>query len=167
MQPTDNNAIEELLKQAKAGDRFSSDTLFELVRVRLLGLVRFKVRGWPREDYEDLVQETMAIFARDLQKIEHNPLIYAHAILQKRIWNELDKARRSREVSLDRRLADNPDSESDALPVDRLLQDNTTDVADEIERKVKLERVWHAIQSLNHEFCKPLLTAIMEGYEMG
>jgi DNA-directed RNA polymerase specialized sigma24 family protein len=166
-QAIDNSALEMLLHRAKSGDEAGLGELCGVVRVRLLGLVRFKVRGWSREDHEDLVQETLTIFIRDLHKIEHSPLTYAHAILRKRIWNELDKARRSREVSLDQRLPDDKVSDSaDALDT-RLLRDNSVNVADEVERKVTLERVWWAIQSLNHKFCKPLLTAIMEGYEIG
>jgi DNA-directed RNA polymerase specialized sigma24 family protein len=166
-QHIDISALDILLQRAKSGDKAGLDELCGVVRVRLLGLVRFKVRGWSREDHEDLVQDTLTIFVRDLHKIEHSPLIYAHAILQKRIWNELDKARRSREVSLDHRLPD--DGISD--PVDALdhrsLRDQTMDVADEVERKIRLERVWEVIQALHHEFCKPLLTAIMEGFEIG
>jgi DNA-directed RNA polymerase specialized sigma24 family protein len=167
MHAVDNLLLETLLQRAKSGDEAGLDELCGVVRVRLLGLVRFKVRGWSREDHEDLVQETLTIFVRDLHKIEHRPLTYAHAILQKRIWNELDKARRSREVSLDQRLPQDTFSDAvDALD-DRLLRDPAVDVAGEVERKVELERVWRAIQSLHHEFCKPLLTAIVEGYEIG
>jgi len=133
----------------------------------LLGLVRFKVRGWSREDHEDLVQDTLTIFVRDLNKIEHSPLTYAYAILQKRIWNELDKARRSREVPLDVQSTGNESGGFVHALESRLLRDDSVDVADDVERKAKLERVWRAIQSLGREFCKPLLTAIMEGFEIG
>lgn len=165
--PIDNSDIEALLSRAKSGDEAGLDELCGIVRVRLLGLVRFKVRGWSREDHEDLVQETLTIFVRDLPKIEHSPLTYAHAILQKRIWNELDKARRHREVSLDARSSSDGGGDSADAFGGRLLGDDSVNVADDVERKLQLERVWRAIQSLHHEFCKPLLTALMEGYEIG
>ncbi len=159
--PDDQTVLEKLLSSAKSGNEAGLDELCRIIRVRLLGLVRFKVRNWSREDHEDLIQETLVIFVRDLSKIKDNPLTYAYAILQKRIWNEMDKARRNRELSLDHRLADGADCETAEI------QDDSTDVADDVERKLRLERVWQAIQALNHEFCKPLLTAIMEGYDIG
>jgi DNA-directed RNA polymerase specialized sigma24 family protein len=163
----DNTVLERLLQRAKSGNEAGMSELCDVVRVRLLSLVRYKVRSWSREDHEDLVQETLTIFVRDLMKIEHSPLIYAHAILQKRIWNEMAKARRSKDVSLERRAATGTERERDDSPDGALWQDHAIDVADDIERKTKLERVWTAIQALNHEFCKPLLTAIMEGYDIG
>jgi DNA-directed RNA polymerase specialized sigma24 family protein len=166
-QTIDNQALDTLLHRAKSGDEAGLGELCDVVRVRLMGLVRFKVRGWSREDHEDLVQDTLSIFVRDLSKIDHSPLTYAYAVLQKRIWNELDKARRNREVSLDNRLRETDSSHSANANDGQLLRDDSADVADEVERKIKMERVWQAIQSLNHEFCKPLLTAIMEGYEIG
>ena len=159
--------MDALLRRAKSGDNAGLDELCRVIRVRLLSLIRFKVRGWSREDYEDIVQDTLTIVVRDLHKIDHSPLIYAHAVLQKRIWNEMDRARRQREVSLDRGSQDDVSADSaDALDPGA-LRDQSTDVAGEVERKLDVERVWHGIQSLNHEFCKPLLTAIMEGYEIG
>jgi DNA-directed RNA polymerase specialized sigma24 family protein len=166
-QSIDNQNLDALLMRAKSGDNAGLEKLCGAVRVRLLGLVRFKMRGWSREDHEDLVQETLTIFSRDVRKIENNPLIYAHAILQKRIWNELDKVRRNREVSLDRRMPEEHFDDPAGARDEHLLEDNSADVADEVERKDKLERVWQAIQSLNHEFCKPMLTAMMEGYDIG
>jgi DNA-directed RNA polymerase specialized sigma24 family protein len=159
--------LDLLLKRAKSGDQTGMDELCGVVRVRLMGLVRFKVRGWSREDHEDLVQETLAILIRDLHKIENNPLAYAHAILQKRVWNEMDRARRTREVSLDDRTSETDAGQSGASANERLLHDHSADVADEVERRIRVERVWLAVQSLSHDFCRPLLTAIMEGYEIG
>src|SRR3989339_147506 len=135
----DKQELEKLLQRAKSGDETGLSELCGVIRVRLLGLVRFKVRGWSREDHEDLVQDTLVVFVRDLRKIEDNPLTYAHAVLQKRIWNELDKARRSREVSLDQRTSEEHFSHVNGLD-NRLLYDESMKVADEVEVKVKKER---------------------------
>lgn len=162
----DNIALEELFQRAKAGDEASLTSLYSIVRVRLLALTRYKVRSWSREDHEDLVQETMAIFSRDLQKIEHNPLIYAHSILQKRIWNEMDKAHRSRQASLEPFTSGNSKDDQPNIADSSFMQDGSVDIERDIEDKERVERVWQAIQSLNHEFCKPLLTGIIQGLEV-
>jgi DNA-directed RNA polymerase specialized sigma24 family protein len=166
-QPLVNADLEQSLLRARSGDPGALDDLCAAVRVRLLVLVRLKLRGWPREDHEDLVQETLAVFARDVNRIQNRPLAYAHAVLTKRIWNELDRARRSREVSLDQRIEPDDARDSSSSAASGLLRDETADVAAEVQRKLDVERVWRAIQRLSQEFCKPLLMALMQGYEVG
>ncbi|MBK6765075.1 MAG: hypothetical protein IPG71_01845 [bacterium] len=51
--------------------------------------------------------------------------------------------------------------------IERALVDISSDVAQDVENNMREERVYQAIQSLHHEFCKPLLTGLMQGLTVG
>ena len=160
--------LDDMLVRARAGDERSLNQLLEEIRVRLLRFARYRLRGWRLQDHEDLVQDTLTIVHRDLHKLSETPLIFAYSVFRRRAMTEAARARRSREQSLDEQdESHNDGSRMSSGKIERALVDISSDVAQDVENNMREERVYQAIQSLHHEFCKPLLTGLMQGLTVG
>ena len=95
----DNN-WNSLLNSSKAGLDADRDRLFELLLVRLVTICQYRLRGWPSEEIEDIVQDSLAIVFEKLATVNDNPHYFALAVLENRIGGVLRQKRRRTMISL-------------------------------------------------------------------
>jgi DNA-directed RNA polymerase specialized sigma24 family protein len=161
MQEIDNNSLESELERAKCGDEESLNRLCRDAEVRLKLVVKYRLRGWSREDQEDLVQSTLLTFCEKIQLVEHTPMAFALWILRQKIGSELQKVRRQKEGSLTEYVQSENGHDPARVHRGAVLKapDN---VEDEFERREKVQRVLDAMTHLS-EFCRAVMTGILEG----
>jgi RNA polymerase sigma factor (sigma-70 family) len=92
---------DDLLRAAQSGDAEAVNSLLSRLAVTLRTILQYRLRGWSREDREDLLQETLITFSQKLPGLKSNPHYYAAAILRNKIGDALRSRRGFRQVSLD------------------------------------------------------------------
>jgi DNA-directed RNA polymerase specialized sigma24 family protein len=159
--PTEQDLTDDL-HRARSGDRTSLERLCAEAKVRLLLVVKYRLRGWPEADREDLVQDTLVTFCEKIQSIEHTPMAFALWILRQKIGNELQKAHRHREQSLQQAFADG-DRDADRPSLDP--PDPGDDPATAYDRKETAARIREAMSHLS-DFCRTVFAGLLEGYRI-
>ena len=95
-----NSDWNALLNGCQRGDILSRERLFLELRVRLLTVTQYRLRGVPKEVTEDLVQNTLILVTERLSSIESNPQLYALQILRNKIGDYLRSRTRRTEQTL-------------------------------------------------------------------
>ncbi len=89
-----------LLNNAKAGDESDRTRLFEHLHRRLIEIGRSRLRGWPIEEIEDIVQDSLLVFFSKIETVSDNPHHFAHVVLLNKIGGLLRQRKRRTMISL-------------------------------------------------------------------
>ncbi|HEX7344510.1 MAG TPA: sigma factor [bacterium] len=156
---------EALLKRAQRDDVSAVTELLSNLAVTLRPIVQYRLRGWSRQDHDDILQETLITFARKLKQIESTPQHYAAGILRNKIGDALRSRERRSEIS-------RSDEAAEASPVWRheveiaLRQQNPEeDLLGQIDNDELIERIRRAVSKLSL-FCQAFFVGILEGQNM-
>jgi len=157
------NRFNELLHRTKNGDKEAQNDLFEELTVTLRPFLECRLRGYDREDKEDVLQETLITFGQKLDRIRDNPHKYAIKILRNKIGHVLRRRAHQFQISLD---SDNPIPSVSKKAIERSLSihRSSDDLLDELTRKEELNSLQNAIAALP-DFCRNLFIRILKGYE--
>lgn len=156
----------DLLKLARAGDREGQRQFFTKLAVTLRPIVQCRLRGWPREDQEDVLQETLITVAQKLDTVRSNPHKYAAVVLRNKIGDAL-RARSGRiRLSLD--SAPELGAGSIWQEVEQILSQTRgdEDALTQVELSERLERIKSAIKRLS-SFCQAFFLGVMEQRKTG
>ncbi len=159
------DALEALLGLAKTADADALNRLCKEIEVRLRPILEFRLRSWSREDREDLLQNTLITFCEKIGGVSDHPLRFALAILRNKVGNELQAARRQREVALVTDESAEDRAPSQASLAASSLAAAQDDMAANLERKERAEQIVAAIRQLA-DFCKQALFALLRGYSV-
>lgn len=156
----------DLLKLTKAGDREGQRQFFTQLAVTLRPIVQCRLRGWLREDQEDVLQETLITVAQKLDNVHSNPHKYAAAVLR----NKVGDALRARSGRIRMSLDSAPDQGIGSIrqEVEQILGQTASggDALTQVELSERIERVKSAIQRLS-SFCQAFFLGVMEHREVG
>ena len=89
-----------LLDDCRHGDARAREQLFSFLRVRLLSIAQYRLRGVSTEVIEDLVQNTLTLVVERIAAIESNPHLYALQTLRNKIGDFLRSRARRVEQSI-------------------------------------------------------------------
>ncbi len=159
----DKEQLELLLQEAKGSSEPALNELCRIVMVRLRPIVEYRLRGWPKEDQQDLLQNTIMTFCDKLPIIQDNPIAVALGILRNKIGNELQSIRRKNTVALE---ADESEDESreKSVGLGRVSLDRQEeDIHDAMDRRARAQKIVQAIAQLQ-EFCRTVLIGLLQGY---
>ncbi len=148
------------LRKCKSGNVGAREDLFRHLRVRLLSILKYRLRGWPTEEIEDILQDTMTVLAEKLDQVESNPDLFALDILRNKIGNRVNRRRRRIEVSL------HPTDSSDDREKGRDFDSATSLIASDtdlagMESEDIAEAIRHAIWKLS-PLCQALFAALLD-----
>ena len=157
------NKYNDLLHRTKAGDEEAQNKLFEELTVTLRPFLESRLRRYPREDKEDVLQDTLITFGLKLDRIRDNPHKYAIKILRNKIGHVLrDKSYKTR-LSID---TPNPYP----IPLKQAIERSISihkpgeDLLDELAKREEIEQLQLAIRNLP-DFCRRLFIGFLKGYE--
>jgi len=154
---TDWNA---LLNACRHGDNDSREQLFSALRVRLLTIAQYRLRGTSTEQLEDLVHGALAVVVERVATIESNPHLYALQILRNKIGDHLRAKGRRLEQPLN--VTGSDDSDEAGVPAGMTLADpEATEFQTRIETTEVVERIRQAIHKLS-PICQALFLALLE-----
>jgi hypothetical protein len=149
-----------LLDGCKRGDPVARELLFEQLRVRLRPILKYRLRGWPTEELEDILQDSLTVVFEKLDQVESNPDRFALEVLRKKIGNSLMRHRRVTEVSMDS-SDDRDDRDENKAAANRVaLQDQDDNIA-VLESEDIASAIRRAIRHLS-PLCQLMLTALLE-----
>ena len=156
----------DLLRLARSGDRQGQGQFFTQLAVTLRPIVQCRLRGWPREDQEDILQEALITVAQKLDRVRSNPHKYAAAVLR----NKIGDALRARSGRIRLSLDSAPDQGAGSIrqEIEQILGQTASggDALTQVELSERLERVKSAIKRLS-SFCQVFFLGIMEQREIG
>ncbi len=89
-----------LLNNAKAGNDSDRNRLLEQLHKRLIEIGRSRLRGWPIEEIEDIVQDSLVVFLSKIEAVNDNPHHFAHVVLLNKIGGLLRQRKRRTMISL-------------------------------------------------------------------
>ena len=150
-----------LLDASRGGATVARDQLFSALRVRLLTIAQYRLRGTSKEVLEDLVHGALTVVIERIATIESNPHRYALQILRNKIGDHLRTKGRRLELPLN--VTDSDDSEEAGI-ADRvtLADPEATSFQTKIETSEVVERIRRAIHKLS-PICQALFLALLEG----
>jgi DNA-directed RNA polymerase specialized sigma24 family protein len=90
-----------LFRACKSGDTAARESLFRHLQVRLRSILKYRLRGWPVEELDDILQDTMLVVTEKLDQVESNPHYYALDVLRKKIGSSISRRRRRVNLSID------------------------------------------------------------------
>lgn len=152
-----------LLKRTKSGDAQAHDELFGELTVTLRPFLELRLRGYSREDKEDVLQETLIIFGQKLGRIKDNPHKYALQILRNKIGHMYRDRTSKVKLSLD---SNNPYPHGLKKVIEKCLDNykSSDELLDEIVKKEQIDQLQKAIGNLP-DFCRSLFITILKGYD--
>ena len=156
------NTWNELLWQAQRGEQQAQNRLFKELSVTLRPFLESRLRGWSREDKDDVLQETFIIIGAKLQDIQTNPHRYGIKVLRNKIGHALRNPPHKRMVSAD--SADDYKSSALRQAIARSLSHESSgnDLLDELGKKEEIERIQTAVHKLP-TFCRAFFLGILNG----
>lgn len=160
-----DDELERLLQRAKQGNQSCLDRLCSEIRVRLAGIVKYRLRSWSQEDREDLVQSTLLTFYEKIQTVERTPVAFALWIMRLKIGNKLQEVRFKREHSL------NEISYEAGYPGDPpnaeigFVADSNESPEELCIQNERMERILRILPALS-EFCRALIAGLVEGFQV-
>jgi len=153
-----------LLKRAQSGDEESQNDLCGKIRVRLGPILQYRLWGWPAEDYEDILQDTLTVFLQKLDEIKSNPHLYALRVLR----NKIGEALRTQNKWVRSELFEDR-SPIGVVAGGGVAGRETTaggDFTEELETKDLVNYISQAIKRLAL-FCQTIFLAILENQTIG
>lgn len=149
-----------LLRGAKGGDEVARERLFAELWVRLRSVCQSKVRGWSKEDVDDIVQNALVVVHMKLGEIVENPHHFALNVLRKKIGDAIRARAKGPSVSIREEWSDDSDFASLQLIAPEY------DLDEAIDRHQHLQRILKVIPQLS-KFCQAYFTAVFEGLTTG
>jgi RNA polymerase sigma factor (sigma-70 family) len=142
-------------------DPAARERLFTALRVRLLTIAQYRLRGTTAEILEDLVHGSLTLVIERIAAIESNPHLYALQILRNKIGDYL----RTRSRRLEQPL--NPtdwegDEESGRTTEVMVADPEAEDLEIKIESSEAVETIRRAIKRLT-PICQALFLGLLEG----
>jgi DNA-directed RNA polymerase specialized sigma24 family protein len=152
----------KLLWQAQKGEQQAQSRLFERLSVTLRPFLESRLRGWSREDKDDVLQETLIIIGAKLQHIQTNPHKYGVKVLRNKIGHALRNPPHKKIVSAD--SMDDPISPSLRNAIERSVSHGIVrnDLFDELTMREEIERIQAAVEKLP-PFCRAFFLGILSG----
>ncbi len=147
-----------LLEDCRKGDSSARERLFGGLRVRLGLILKYRLRGWPAEDLDDILQETLMVVAEKLEHIESTPDLFALDVLRKKIGNRLASRQRKSVVSL---APSDGETESEAEVAYRHANQTSDEEFALVESADIAEMIRRAIRRLS-PLCQMLFAALLE-----
>jgi len=153
-----------LLKRARQGDVMSQNDLCEKIKVRLGPILQYRLWGWPAEEHEDILQDTLIVFLQKLDQIKSNPHHYALEVLRHKIGDALRTHKRG--------IAQG--SYEEHVPIEEVSGEETGgniaqaggNFTDELETKDLADYIRKVIKKLSL-FCQTFFLAILEDRTIG
>lgn len=148
-----------LLNNAKNGIEADRNRLFELLRERLLTICGFRLRGWPAEEIEDVVQDSLAVVFIKLDSVNDNPHYFSLTVLENKIGGLLRQRKRRTMISLNPTGSLNEQDEANSelqLPSDS--HDEMLDHLHGSEIAVKLQTALKKLSPL----CQAIFLALLQ-----
>lgn len=153
-----------LLGAARRGDETAVNELFRQVEVRLRRVAGYRLWGEPREEIEDLIQNTLLVFAEKWSGIETNPHLFAVQILHNKIYHLLRDRKNKRNLPLaSGSVSEDPDESRNE---DVQLVDESVDIEGEIATREMVGRIKTALLKLG-PLCRKLFLALFEERTIG
>ena len=150
-----------LLEGCHRDDPVAREHLFAGLRVRLLTIAQYRLRGISVGTLEDLVQGTLEVVVERIGTIESNPHLYALQILRNKIGDHLRTRSRRHEQTLN--PTDWEDSDQPGTTEGLTLADpDAAGFETRVEKQEIVDRIRHAIGKLS-PICKALFLALLEG----
>lgn len=148
-----------LLHQANQGDPAARERLFTLLEVRLRTILKYRLQGWPPEELEDVLQDTLLVVSEKLPQLESNPDYFALNVLHHKIGSRIIRRRRRTFLSLNPTGTPEPagaEGESGSL----VLADPESDftIAQDSDAALTIRRAIGRLSPL----CQALFTALLE-----
>ena len=156
------NTWNELLWQAQKGEQQDQNKLFEALSVTLRPFLESRLRGWSREDKDDVLQETLITIGIKLERIQTNPHKYGIRVLRNKIGQALRNPPHKRMVSAD--ANDDPLSTALKQAIELSLSHGGlgNDLLDDLAKKDEIERIQAAVEKLP-PFCRTFFLGILNG----
>ncbi len=153
-----------LLKRAQGGDGESQNDLCGKIKVRLGPILQYRLWGWPSEELEDILQDTLVVFLQKLDQIESNPHHYALEVLRHKIGDALRTHKRVIAVG----------SSEGQVPIEEVSGEETGgniaqaggNFNDDLETKDLADYIRKVIKKLSL-FCQTFFLAILEDRTIG
>jgi DNA-directed RNA polymerase specialized sigma24 family protein len=156
----------DLLQETRKGSNEARNDLFVRIAVTLRPILQCRLRGWSKEDQDDILQETLMTLAQKLPYLVSNPHYYACTILRHKIGDALRSRRSHIKLSLD----DSPHPAAIALQseIQMILAQNSSDydIPAQVETEEYLELISRAVRRLS-QFCQAFFLGILEHREIG
>jgi len=162
LDPKAENTWNELLWRAQKGEQQDQNKLFEALSVTLRPFLESRLRGWSREDRDDVLQETLITIGVKLKKIQTNPHKYGIIVLRNKIGRALRNPPHKRMVSADD--DDDPLSGTLKQAIELSLSHGGSgnDLLDDLAKRDEIERIQAAVEKLP-AFCRTFFLGILNG----
>ena len=151
---------DDLLRRTKAGDLEAQNEFYNKLAVTLRPFLESRLRGYPREDKEDVLQEILVVFGQKLNSIRDNPHKYGMKILRNKIGHALRRHNPDRRLSIDDAQISPALKQAIELGLSRFGSEH--DLLDELTKREEIERIQKAIENLP-DFCRNFFVGILEG----
>ena len=149
-----------LLKACRHDDTVAREQLFSALRVRLLMIAQYRLRGVSTEVIEDLVHITLSVVIERIATIESNPHLYALQILRNKIGDYLRGRARKSEQTLSATGAEDGDGSGDIQNA-VLADPGATSFVTRVENIDIVQIIRRAIRQLT-PICQALFLALLE-----
>jgi DNA-directed RNA polymerase specialized sigma24 family protein len=148
-----------LLQQIRHGDSDARERLFAQLEVRLRTILKYRLQGWPEEELDDVLQDTLLVVSEKLEQVESNPDHYALNVLRNKIGNRIVRRRRREYLSLD--PTGSPErGDEDGGNTTMVLADPESDFSAAPDHDTA-NRIRRAVGRLS-PLCQALFTALLE-----
>jgi DNA-directed RNA polymerase specialized sigma24 family protein len=156
------NTWNELLWQAQRGEQQAQNQLFEALSVTLRPFLESRLRGWSREDKDDVLQETLMTIGVKLDYIQTNPHKYGVKVLRNKIGHALRNSHYKKMVSAN--TTEDPISPALKQAIEWGLSHGKpgNDLLDDLAKKEEIERIQAAVEKLP-PFCRAFFLGILTG----
>jgi DNA-directed RNA polymerase specialized sigma24 family protein len=151
--------FDEWLRASKSGDMAARERLFTHLQVRLRPVLKYRLRGWPVEELEDILQDTLLVVSEKLDQVESNPHYFALDVLRKKIGSSLTRRHRRIGQSIDP-TGGGEHRENDEVASPAELPTHEMDLS-ALENADTAEAISRAIRKLS-PLCQALFTALLE-----
>jgi RNA polymerase sigma factor (sigma-70 family) len=148
-----------LLGAARSGDSAAVNEMFRHVEVRLRRVAGYRLWGQPREEIEDLIQNTLLVFTEKWSGIETNPQLFAVQILHNKIYHMLRDRKGKHNLPLTGASSSDDPEENRSEEIQ--LEDETVDIEGEIATRETVGRIKAALMKLG-PMCRKLFLALFE-----
>jgi RNA polymerase sigma factor (sigma-70 family) len=149
-----------LLDACRLNDAFAREQLFKALRVRLVTITQYRLRGVSKEVIEDLVQNTLTLVIERITAIDSNPQLYALQILRNKIGDHLRGRARRTDQSLSPTGYDAGD-EPGEIQDTTLADPESVAFETHVESAEIVQTIRRAIRKLT-PICQALFAALLE-----
>jgi DNA-directed RNA polymerase specialized sigma24 family protein len=155
----------DLLHRTQHGDRQAQNNLFTRLAVTLRPILQCRLRGWSKQEQDDVLQETLMTFAQKLPGLGSNPHYYACGILRHKIGDALRARRAHTNLSLDD--SQHPSAPALQSEIQMILTQNSSEdeVTVQVENDEYLELISRAVKRLS-QFCQAFFLGLLEHREI-